>query len=65
LGAILSPYRNTAQDKKLCPVKIEYHNKHGQASLMLGEDWRVELHDDLIRNLSAWLSKENVKILYN
>jgi DNA polymerase III subunit alpha len=65
LGAILSPYRNVSQDKKLCPVKIEYHNKDGQASLMLGEEWRVELHDDLIRHLSAWLSKENVKILYN
>ncbi|HAJ70958.1 MAG TPA: DNA polymerase III subunit alpha, partial [Methylophilaceae bacterium] len=65
LAAILSPYCSKAVDKKLCPVKIEYHNHQGQASLMLGDDWRVELHDDLLRHLSAWLSKENVKILYN
>jgi DNA polymerase III subunit alpha len=65
LSAILNPYRNGPSDKKLCPVKIEYHNKDGQASLMLGEDWRVELHDDLLRHLNEWLSKENVKILYN
>jgi len=32
---------------------------------MLGDDWRVELHDDLLKHLHAWLSKDNVKILYN
>jgi DNA polymerase III subunit alpha len=67
LTAILSPYckKSSEQDKKFCPVKIEYHNAQGQASLMLGEQWRVELHDDLLQHLHAWLSKENVKILYN
>ena len=67
LTTILSPYRKkTAEpEKKLCPVKIEYHNSQGQASLMLGDAWRVELQDELLQNLHAWLSKENVKILYN
>ncbi len=67
LATILSPYckKSTDSDKKLCPVKIEYHNSQGQASLMLGDAWRVELQDELLRNLHAWLSKENVKILYN
>lgn len=65
LSAILNPYRNRSADKRLCPVKIEYHNAQGQASLMLGDDWRVELHDDLLKHLHTWLSKENVKILYN
>jgi DNA polymerase III subunit alpha len=67
LTTILSAYRrNTAQpDKKLCPVKIEYHNAEGQASLMLGDAWRVELQDELLQHLRAWLSKDNVKILYN
>ena len=65
LSAILNPYRSRNAEKKLCPVKIEYHNAQGQASLMLGDDWRVELHDDLLKHLHAWLSKENVKILYN
>ncbi|MGQ0443291.1 MAG: DNA polymerase III subunit alpha [Methylophilaceae bacterium] len=66
LTAILNPYRQQANhDKKLCPVKIEYHNAEGQASLMLGDHWRVELQDDLIHHLQMWLSKDNVKILYN
>ena len=67
LTSILSPYRKKSAeaDKKLCPVKIEYHNSQGQASLMLGDAWRVELQDELLQNLQAWLTKDNVKILYN
>ena len=67
LTTILQPYckKSVESDKKLCPVKIEYHNAQGQVSLMLGEAWRVELQDDLLQNLHAWLSKDNVKILYN
>ncbi len=67
LTHILSAYRknNGQPDKKLCPVKIEYHNAQGQASLMLGDAWRVELQDELLQHLRTWLSVENVKILYN
>jgi DNA polymerase III subunit alpha len=66
LTQLLKPYcKKTDQEQKLCPVKIEYHNSQGQASLMLGEAWRVELQDELLQNLHAWLSVENVKILYN
>jgi len=31
----------------------------------LGDAWRVNLHDDLIKSLSDWLSPENVRIVYN
>lgn len=67
LTAILNPYKrkNTESDKKWCPVKIEYHNAKSQVSMMLGDAWRVELHDELLQHLTDWLSKENVKILYN
>jgi DNA polymerase-3 subunit alpha len=67
LSTILRPYCKKAAeaDKKRCPVKIEYHNAQGQASLMLGDDWRVELQDELLQNLHTWLSADNVKILYN
>ncbi len=67
LTAILNPYKrkNTDSDKKWCPVKIEYHNAKSQVSVMLGDAWRVELHDELLQHLTDWLSKENVKILYN
>ena len=67
LTNILGPYRKKSAeaDKKLCLVKIEYHNAQGQASLMLGDAWRVELQDELLLHLRAWLSVDNVKILYN
>lgn len=67
LSAILNPYKrkNTDSDKKWCPVKIEYHNAKSHVSVMLGDAWRVELHDELLQHLTDWLSKENVKILYN
>ncbi len=66
LNTILMPYRKKeGDDRKLCPVKIEYHNSKGHVSLMLGGDWRVELQDGLIHHLESWLSKENVKIIYN
>jgi DNA polymerase III subunit alpha len=66
LTTILRPYCKSEDDgKRLCPIKIEYHNATSYAALMLGDNWRVELQDDLIRHLEGWLSKENVKILYN
>jgi DNA polymerase-3 subunit alpha len=33
--------------------------------MMLGDSWRVELHDELLTGLRTWLSEENVKVLYN
>lgn len=48
-----------------CAIKVEYHNQDAKVELMLGEDWRVELHDELLHGLRGWLSDENVKILYN
>ena len=67
LSNILKPYckKPNELEKKRCPVKIEYHNNDAATSLMLGDAWRVELHDDLLNSLSVWLSSENVKILYN
>lgn len=66
LTTILQPYRKgESGDKSVCPVKIEYHNTSSQVDLMLGESWQVELQDDLIHHLETWLSKDNVKILYN
>ena len=66
LKALLKPYcKNVSDDVRGCAVKIEYHNKTSKVELMLGNDWRVDLHDELIAGLTAWLSRENVKILYN
>ncbi|MDI1298175.1 DNA polymerase III subunit alpha [Methylotenera sp.] len=66
LKALLKPYCKSASDEvRGCAVKVEYHNKTSKVELMLGNDWRVDLHDELIAGLTAWLSRENVKILYN
>ena len=62
---VLTPYRYAGEELKRCPVKVDYHNQSAQVSLVLGDDWQVVLHDDLLHNLQGWLSKENVKILYN
>jgi DNA polymerase-3 subunit alpha len=45
-------------------VQIVYYNKGAACEIELGDDWRVNLHDDLIRSLSDWLEPENVRIVY-
>ncbi len=66
LKALLAPYcKNVSDEQRGCAVKIEYHNKTSKVELMLGNDWRVDLHEELIAGLTEWLSRENVKILYN
>ena len=66
LKELLKPYcKNISDEARGCAVKIEYHNQTSKVELMLGNDWRVDLHDELIAGLTAWLSRENVKILYN
>lgn len=66
LKALLKPYCvNTSEEQRGCAVKVEYNNKTSKVELMLGNAWRVDLHDELIAGLTQWLSRENVKILYN
>ena len=66
LKALLKPYCKSASDEQRgCAVKIEYHNQTSKVELMLGNDWRVDLHEELIAGLTQWLSRDNVKILYN
>ena len=70
LRELLQPYcqpksvQNGAQQSG-CAVKVEYHNQQACAEILLGDAWRVHLSDELIAGLKAWLSDENVKILYN
>ena len=59
LRDLLAPYRCGR-----CPVSVVYANRGALCEIDLGEQWRVSLHDDLIRSLSEWLSPENVKIVY-
>jgi DNA polymerase-3 subunit alpha len=60
LKDLLAPYRSGR-----CPVSVVYANRDASCELHLGEAWRVNLHDDLIKSLKDWLSPENVKVLYS
>ncbi len=70
LRTLLQPYCQPASAESGlvqggCAVKVEYHNQQASAEILLGDNWRVQLSDELIAGLKAWLSDENVKILYN
>jgi DNA polymerase-3 subunit alpha len=60
LRDVLAPYRSGT-----CPVSVVYANRGAICEIDLGESWRVNLHEELIRSLNEWLSPENVRIVYN
>jgi len=59
LREILTPYRNGN-----CPVSVAYSTGGAACEIDLGDAWRVNLHDELIRSLGSWLKPENVRIVY-
>ena len=59
LKELLAPYCNGG-----CPVSVVYYNQNARCEVELGENWRVSLKDDLLQSLTAWLSAENVRIIY-
>jgi len=74
LRELLAPYRRaepasenvrSSDNHRGCAVQIEYHNADASVELALGDQWRVELRDELLHGLKSWLSEDNVKILYN
>ena len=67
LKVLLRPYSTENFDTSLkrCKVKVEYQNSQGKVELLLGAEWDVSLHEDLIAGLSKSFHDENVKILYN
>ncbi|MBI4191702.1 MAG: DNA polymerase III subunit alpha, partial [Betaproteobacteria bacterium] len=60
LKELLAPYRNGN-----CPVSVVYHNHRASCEIELGDAWRVSLNDNLLQSLAAWLSEDNVKVVYN
>ena len=60
LKELLAPYCNGP-----CPVSVVYHNHDASCEIELGEAWRVNLNDNLLQSLAAWLSEDSVKIVYN
>jgi DNA polymerase-3 subunit alpha len=60
LREVLAPYRSGR-----CPVSIVYSNRDATCEIDLGEAWRVNLHEDLIKSLAESFRPENVRIVYN
>jgi DNA polymerase-3 subunit alpha len=65
LKELLKPYCDLETTHKKCKVKIDYQNNHGHVELILGSEWEVSLHEDLIIGLTESFNDDNVKILYN
>ncbi|MGA7949822.1 MAG: DNA polymerase III subunit alpha [Thiobacillaceae bacterium] len=61
LKELLEPYRCGEGG---CPVRIAYHNGRAACEVMLGNTWRVQLHDCLIESLGQWLEPASVQVLY-
>ena len=59
LKELLAPYRDGG-----CPVRIAFRNAEANCDVVLGEEWRVQLHDNLLNNLRGWLKEENVQVVY-
>ena len=46
-------------------VRIRYRNATAECEMILGEETRVRLDDELLEALGNWLRPENVEIVYN
>lgn len=57
LTAMLKPYRGGK-----CPVFIEYLQENSQAQLKLGDEWRINADDQLLKMLRDWLGHDQVII---
>lgn len=72
LKTLLAPFAKQIQQSGLsgnnnqpaCPVAVIYHNDFASGELELGNDWRVNLHDDLLQSLTAHFKAENIEIIY-
>ena len=60
LKELLAPYRNGS-----CVVTLVYDNQRASCEIELGDAWRVNLSNNLLQSLAAWLSEDNVKVIYN
>jgi len=60
LKELLAPYRNGR-----CPVSVVYNNHRASCEIELGDAWRVNLDENLLQSLAAWLSADNVKVVYD
>jgi DNA polymerase-3 subunit alpha len=63
LQQVLAPYR--ASGDAACQVVVAYRNSSAACEVALGESWRVRPDSQLIAELGAWLTPENVQLVYS
>jgi DNA polymerase-3 subunit alpha len=61
LQQVLAPYRASGHG---CLVVITYENAKAVCEVALGESWRVRPDGRLLSELGAWLTPENVQVVY-
>jgi DNA polymerase-3 subunit alpha len=59
LLTLLEPFKSGQ-----CPITIDYRNQAAGGEIELPEAWRVNLEEPLLAQLRAWLSPENVRVMY-
>lgn len=47
-----------------CPVTLQYRNQNADCTISMGENWRVNLHEDLIQSLGKHFKPEQIEIIY-
>jgi len=62
LQQLLAPYR--AAGGGACQVVVAYRNASAACEVALGDAWRVRPDSRLIAELGAWLTPENVQLVY-
>jgi len=62
LQSLLAPYR--ASGGGACQVVVAYRNATAACEVALGDAWRVRPDSRLIAELGAWLTPENVQLIY-
>jgi DNA polymerase-3 subunit alpha len=68
LQQLLAPYRvggnGGAGGDGGCRVLVQYNNDKAVCEVALGDAWRVRPDDELLAGLAAWLTAENVQLVY-
>jgi len=59
LAKVLQPYRDGG-----CPVAVEYQNQEARARLQLGEEWAVNVDDNLLSELRHLTGTSSVRVIY-
>ena len=62
LQEVLAPYRHAGQGA--CQVLVLYENGKALCQVALGDAWRVRPDSRLLDELGAWLTPENVQVVY-